>query len=95
MRLEVSVAAEADINAMYAIGATNFGLDQADRYMAGLLSVLSTIADNPMIGRVRDEVRPPIRLFPYEAHHVFYDVVGDTVVIQRLLHGSADWTSEL
>lgn len=95
MRLEVSVAAEADIEEMYVIGVSNFGLDQADRYMAGLLSLFSTIADNPMIGRVRDEVRPPVRLFPYEAHHVFYDVVGETVVIQRLLHGSADWTSQL
>jgi toxin ParE1/3/4 len=63
--------------------------------MAGLRQLLGLLATTPMMGRERDEVRPPIRLMPYEAHHIFYDIIGDTVVIQRLLHRTADWTSGL
>ena len=56
-----------------------------------LLQAFELIAANPMMARERTEVRPPIRLLPVEAHHVFYDIVDETVVIQRVLYHSADW----
>ena len=91
MRLEVSEPARRDLDEIYVYGALTYGLNQAESYMAGLRRLLASLADNPFIGRERDEVRPPIRLFPYQAHHVFYDVIGDRVVIRRLLHRTVDW----
>ena len=96
MRLEVSEPARRDLNGIYIYGAETYGLSQAEAYVAGLRRHFDSLADNPFIDRVRDEVRPPIRLFPYQAHHVFYDIVGDDrVVIRRLLHRTVDWMSGL
>lgn len=95
MQLKYSEEAERDIDKMYGYGAEIFGMAQADAYMVGLNRLFDTLRDNPLIGRERDEVRPPIRLFPYEAHHVFYDVLDDRVVIRRLLHRSVDWMKVL
>jgi toxin ParE1/3/4 len=95
MRLEFSEPATSDLNAIYIYGAETYGLSRADSYMGGLQKLFNSLADNPFMGRERDEVRPPIRLFPYEAHHVFCDVIGDRVVIQRVLHRTADWMDGL
>ena len=95
MRLEISDVALGDLQDVYRYGVKVYGLAQADAYMAGLRELLALLTITPMMGRQRDEVRPPIRLVPYMAHHVFYDIIGDTVVIQRLLHRTADWASGL
>jgi toxin ParE1/3/4 len=95
MRLEFSEPAEHDLENIYIYGAETFGMAQADVYMSGLRRLFDTLRDNPMVGRERDEVRPPIRLFPYEAHHVFYDVFADRVMVQRVLHRTVDWMAGL
>jgi toxin ParE1/3/4 len=95
MRLEISDVALDDLDGIYRYGHEIYGLMQADTYMAGLKQLLELLAETPMMGRERDEVRPPIRLVPYRAHHIFYDIIGETVVIQRLLHRTADWTGGL
>jgi toxin ParE1/3/4 len=95
MRLEISDVALNDLADIYRYGVKIYGLTHADAYMAGLKELLALLTTTPMLGRERDEVRPPIRLVPYEAHHVFYDIIGDSVVVQRLLHRSVDWTSGL
>ena len=90
-RLRISPAATRDIDELYIFGALRYGLPQADRYRERLLQAFELIAANPMMARERTEIRPPIRLLPVEAHHVFYDIVDETVVIQRVLYHSADW----
>lgn len=88
----ISTAAQQDIDEIYLYGILNYGPRQADGYLGGLRRALLLIAEHPLMGRERDEVRPPIRLWLHEAHHVFYDLIDGTVVVQRVLHHSADWT---
>lgn len=88
----ISPAARQDIDELYIYGILTYGLRQADAYVAGLRGTINTIAEHPMLGREKDEIRPPVRLVPYEAHHLFYDVIDETVVLQRVLHRSANWT---
>ncbi len=95
MRLEISEAAAADLVDIYAYGAVRYGLAQADDYMAGLRRLFESLLGSPFMGRERNEIRPPIRLMPCGAHHVFYDVIGDRLIIQRVLHHMADWTAGL
>lgn len=93
-RPKVSPEAQLDLNDMHIYGTLRFGLQQADRYLDGLRGMLDTVGENPHIGREREEVHPPIRLLPYKAHHIFYDVIGGTVVIIRVLHHTVDWMHE-
>lgn len=91
----ISPAAQQDIDEVYLYGILAYGLGQADGYISGLREAVLVLAEHPLMGRERDEVRPPIRLLPYESHHLFYDVIDGTVVLQRVLHHSADWTEML
>jgi toxin ParE1/3/4 len=87
----ISLAAQQDIDEIYLYGILTYGPAQADGYINGLRIAVLLIAQHPQMGRERDEVRPPIRLWVHEAHHVFYDLIDGTVVVQRVLHYSADW----
>lgn len=90
-RLRISPEAQRDIDEIYLYGALRYGLGQADGYLAGMQNLLDTVARNPQMAREREEIRPPIRLLRYEAHHLFYDVIDGGVVLQRVLHHSTDW----
>ncbi|KQU95846.1 type II toxin-antitoxin system RelE/ParE family toxin [Devosia sp. Root105] len=88
----ISPAAQQDIDEIYLYGVLTYGPTQADSYTNSLRGAVLLIAEHPFMGRERDEVRPPIRLWHHEAHHLFYDLIDGTVVVQRVLHHSADWT---
>ena len=72
-----------------------FGVAQADRYIEGLLNALDLIADFPAAARLRTELQPPIRAFPYKSHLVLYDIDarGDVIVV-RVRHGYEDWAGQ-
>lgn len=91
MRLEVSRAADLDIDAVLIFGAERYGGEAAGRYVTAMLGEFGRIAVWPFTSRERNEVRPPVRLRTFRAHNIFYDVGTDTVTIVRVLHHSADW----
>ena len=91
MRLDIQPLARDDIESIYAMGAEDYGVEAADTYIDGLATVLDLLAGMPHLGRLRDEIDPPLRLYRYRAHHIVYDVGQDAIVILRILHGSANW----
>ncbi len=70
-----------------------FGAAQADRYIGGLLGALDLIADFPAAARLRTELKPPIRAYPYKSHVILYDIdaTGDVLVV-RIRHGHEEWS---
>ncbi len=72
-----------------------FGIAQADRYAEGLLNALDRIADFPGAARLRTELQPPIRAYPYKSHLILYDIgaTGDLLVV-RIRHGHEYWTGQ-
>ena len=44
----------------------------------------------PMIGEPREEVRPHLRSFSVGNYVIYYQIVGNRVVIVRVLHGARD-----
>jgi toxin ParE1/3/4 len=55
----------------------------ADNPYAGL-------ADNPYAGRVRPELWSDLRSFPARRYVIFYRLLGDTLEIVDVVHGSRD-----
>jgi toxin ParE1/3/4 len=45
------------------------------------------LAEQPLMGRSRDELRPSLRSFPHGAYLVFYRPLDNGVVVVRVLHG--------
>lgn len=90
IRVEISVAADADLAEILSYGAETFGRDRAEAYVADFGTTFDLIRRHPLAGAVHDEVRPPIRSLPHGSHRVFYDVFSNEIVVQRILHKAVD-----
>ncbi|GGZ15728.1 type II toxin-antitoxin system RelE/ParE family toxin [Novosphingobium colocasiae] len=93
-RFRLTRAAVDDLTAIFLEGIEQFGLLQADAYREGLSAIFAFLADYPHAARLREEISPPVRVHPYKAHLVIYDVGDeDEVIILRVRHGREDWIS--
>ena len=56
-------------------------------YLDGIRSILRRLADWPMSGLSREEIRPSIRSFAYRSHLIFYKTTDAGISIVRVVHG--------
>ena len=91
MNFKTTRQADGDIIDIYVHGVAEFGVDQAERYHEGMVSVFELLAENPHLARERREFDPPVRLHPYQAHMIAYVVRDDGILIIRVLHGRQAW----
>ncbi|MDH7785501.1 toxin ParE1/3/4 [Ochrobactrum sp. 19YEA23] len=95
MELKLSVQAEDDIIAIAEQSIAMFGPTQARRYHVELFKTLDLIASTPRIARERDEISPPVRIHPFKAHLIIYQIENDEAVfIIRIRHAFEDWISD-
>jgi len=84
-------AAEASLVECFQTSLGNWGLSQAEDYKAGLLDLFRLLATQPEMGRLRPEIVPNLRSFPYQRHVVFYRNAGKAgIEIIDVLHGSME-----
>jgi toxin ParE1/3/4 len=90
-KLYLSPEAEKDL-----IQAADY-LDQAtandafgDRLHDDLDHVMDLIAENPMMGRARPELRKNLRGFSHDHHTIFLRLSDDSIEIVRVLHQRQD-----
>ncbi len=95
MRLRTSPEADRDIREIHIYGSEHFGVEAADRYIELIDAAFARLSEFPELGRMRDELRPPVRQLILRAHNVFYRFVNGEIVVVRLLHHSIDWIHEL
>jgi toxin ParE1/3/4 len=92
MAYRLTRKAAEDISVLFSKGARQFGLNQAERYHAGLEGIFQLLSDNPELARNRLEISPPVRVYPYGSHLIIYLVEGNRdVLIVRVRHGHEDW----
>lgn len=95
MSFRLTEQAERDFDDIYFTGAERFGLNQAERYAAALVEKFNFLAEHPEATRLRTEIDPPARAYPYKAHIIVYDVTPERdVVIVRIRGGREDWLSD-
>ncbi|MBY5334785.1 type II toxin-antitoxin system RelE/ParE family toxin [Rhizobium leguminosarum] len=93
MSFKLSAEAEEDIIAIAEQGVRMFGAGQAKRYHDELFALFDPIAVNPGIARERDEIDPPVRIYP-KAHLIVYGIEDDdTIFVIRIRHAH-DWASD-
>jgi toxin ParE1/3/4 len=85
MKLEFSRAADEDLIGIYVYGATNFGMDQAERYHLSLSKALETLRTNPRLARERSEFTPPVRVHFHRHHVILYLAEQERLFIVRIL----------
>ncbi|MEX2615671.1 MAG: type II toxin-antitoxin system RelE/ParE family toxin [Alphaproteobacteria bacterium] len=92
MAYKLSVKAENDIHNAYLEGIRLFGVEQAEKYYAGLERAFEFLSDTPKAARERLEITPPVRVHPYRSHIIIYLIDNDDdVLILRVRHGREDW----
>ena len=91
MAYRLTNAAADDVAAIFVRGAAEFGLAQAEKYHSGLEKIFEFLAANPRAARERDEFSPPVRLRPFGVHLVVYRIVGEDILVVRVLHGRQNW----
>jgi len=87
--------ARSDIDAIWDYTVKTWGIQQARSYIAGLRDVCTELADNPELGKRRDELHKGLRVYPSGKHVVFYLAVDKGIDVVRILHGSMDTRSYL
>ena len=64
-------------------------IEIADRVIDNITDRFRLIANNPYIGRRRDEdLRPGLRSFPADDYIILYRIEADAVLILHVVHGS-------
>ncbi|HEX6860639.1 MAG TPA: type II toxin-antitoxin system RelE/ParE family toxin [Caulobacteraceae bacterium] len=62
----------------------------ADRLLKRFGDVAALLADNPGMGRAREDLAPGLRTFPVGEYLIFYRAIKGGIDIVRLLHGRRD-----
>ena len=88
--VELSEDAAADLDGISIYSVATFGGDVAVAYMQGFKDAFALLAEHPRIGAPYKGIDPPIFSLPNRSHRIYYDIDGDRVIIQRILHKSRD-----
>lgn len=81
--IEISPAAERDLDEMAVYGTAEWGEDRASAYVDRVEDEIDRLARFPGMGI---SCGVDVRRWRYERHLIFYRVVGDTLRVERILH---------
>ena len=93
--LALRPAAEADLAVIWLQGASNWAVEQAERYVDGLFALFDLLVEFPEMAREHAELSPPVRIHPMGAHLVIYRQSDEQIEIIRILHGHQNLTAYL
>ncbi|NKE73677.1 type II toxin-antitoxin system RelE/ParE family toxin [Candidatus Manganitrophus noduliformans] len=63
---------------------------KADDLLQLIEAKFNMLAEQPMMGRLRDELAPKLRSFPVGRYVIFYEVIPKGIVVVRVLHAAMD-----
>lgn len=88
-------SAERDVDAILSHTITTWGDAQAQVYIGGLYDVLDLLSEKPGVGRIRPELAPGLRSFPYREHLIFYVIFEGALVVVRVLASRRNIAADL
>ena len=89
-RLEISVAADADLFDILAYGTAVHGEAASDAYYTGLTKTFEFLRDNPEAGPLDDSNALGLRRWLHRRHRIFYRVGDHAILIVRVFHVASD-----
>lgn len=94
-RFKLLPQAEADLEAIWLYSEKNWGLDQANAYLDGLVDSFQLLSENPLMCRARNEFQPPVHIHHHAHHLIVFVISGCEIDIVRILHESMDVDTQL
>jgi Plasmid stabilization system protein len=62
----------------------------ADRVLDDIEERFHSLAENPLMGRLRPDIAPELRYFVVGKYLILYRIVPDGIQIVRVIHGARD-----
>ena len=87
--------ARSDLGSIWDYTVEAWGEEQAERYLRALNQAFETLAERPRLGRLYDEVREGLRVYPSGRHLIFFFVTEGGIDVARVLHERMDVPSRL
>ncbi len=87
----LSLDADEDLQDIYIYTEEKWGAKQAEQYLLDLYEAFELIANNPKMGRLRQELGQGIRSLPHLSHVVLFMQWKNEMAIVRVLHSSRDF----
>lgn len=78
--------AQSDILDIRRFTLSQWGVAQAQRYLAELRRAMQLLAETPSLGKARPDVGPLVSSFPYASHVIYYIVHKQQLVVFAVLH---------
>lgn len=89
MKLKLTPVARDDLEGIWEyIAAEN--PQAATRIAQALMQKCRLLAENPLLGRQRDELASGLRSFPVRSYVIFYRIAATHLEIIRILHAARD-----
>ncbi len=90
--LHISLEAEADLDDIWLyVAKESQSLEPAGLFLDRFATFFSRLAQNPYLGRRRDELRPGYRSFPIGSYVFFYRLVAaEEILVLRVIHAKRD-----
>ncbi len=88
-------AAERDLESIWHYTEKNWGANQADCYIDGLIDLFELLSENPQMCRERHEFCPPVFIHHHAHHLVVFMVSSIGIDVIRILHESMDIDAHL
>lgn len=82
----LSARAKSDLRKAKTESLKIWNVEQTNIYLANIESRLMWLAENPQLGKPRDEVREGLRSFPEGRHVIFYRIGTDTIEVVGIPH---------
>ena len=82
----ISARAKSDLHKAKTESLKIWNVEQTNIYLANIESHLMWLAENPQLGKPRDEVREGLRSFPEDRHVIFYRIGTDTIDVVGIPH---------
>lgn len=95
-----TAVARMDMIAVWDWNAVKYGVRRADRYLAFIETEITHLSQSPETGTVVDgypRLRKHLakRKTRGHGHIIFYETLGDQLVIITILHSAQDWSSRI
>jgi len=89
-KYQIRAAAQADLESIWLYTYKQWGIVQADTYIESLIERFEWLAENPALGKARNDIKQRYFCFPQGMHLVFYLQKNKQIEIIGVPHQSMD-----
>lgn len=89
MKKKLSDEAKADLVEIRQYTLQQWGPQQSAKYITAISATINNLADNPLMGVPRNDIKEGIRLFVHGRHVIYYMVRHQLLIVIRVLKHNA------